>query len=437
MTLLTLLLLPMAQAATCPETLAPEAFSKRVHGVRESVAFADPEAAKELETLHALLGGCVTGPLSREDIVALLLAEGAYEALREGGTAAKADRLLAWAVALGGAEAWDEAYGPDVQARFDAAVAKPKVTGKLDISFVVEPAVVSLDGEVIYEMGVRDVAAGMHVVQWLDGDKWKAEIVILDAGKRVTVGGGPPSADKVVVTPTNTTNNTNNNTNNNAVVVEEEPPPLPTGGLSVGLSAGFDAARAQLHYDGIGAELNLLRPTLALGVRYGDRLHGGLDARFSPASDSGMSYPRGLTLTGGYTLGGTFRASLDAGLAVAALPTVQDTAGEAGAGTFVHAQLAGSPALGGVARLELAGGNALIGSVAVEAQFLTGGFSIEAIPTMRVRVNRFQPSLGLHLGQLSRVGTGDPRYDRDEAFASYDHDLYRWIRLEGGLWYSF
>ncbi|MEE2751941.1 MAG: hypothetical protein VX519_10960 [Myxococcota bacterium] len=187
-----------AQASECPQRITPDAFRSRVEAVREPVAFADPEARKEVDVLVRMLEGCVNGPIRREDIAALFLARGAIEILSGAPTEwhiKLARDHLTWAYVVGSRDAWEPIYGPQVEEIFDEVSGHLLTKGVLDLSFRQAPEALVVDGDLV-QGGRRWVTAGAHVVQWKDSDGWHGELVKLAAEETRVIGGGRASRER-------------------------------------------------------------------------------------------------------------------------------------------------------------------------------------------------------------------------------------------------
>lgn len=403
----------------CP--VQPDAYAQRVDAVRELVAFAEPGAEAELTQLELVLVACVDGPITQDTVVRLLLARGAYEHLREGGDPARGDNFLAWAASLGGAEAWDASYGPDVKKRFDAALKRKQGIGVLDLSFAEEVTVVSLDGEIIYEYGLVQVPEGRHVVQWNIGEAWRAEVVEVDAGARRLVGGGPPTPAPVVAPLPGEGEG-------------EEDWREPRGTISVYLGGGADLVSGQAQYDGGGGAVEVTLPQISVEAWYkGLGWWLGVDGAFTGASsNSGLTMPRRAGFAGGLAWGERFSGRFGVGLVAATLPTATGVVAQPYMPTFEN-----ETAFGGRSLLELSFGEKVQGTVRGEGSLLSGGYSAGGGASVAAQVGPVKPSLGVEAGLLSRQGVDDPRYTRDESFEDLDRDRYNWIRVEAGLWYAF
>ncbi|MCB9797638.1 MAG: hypothetical protein H6741_33530 [Alphaproteobacteria bacterium] len=423
--LLSLALLMPAMAAEpadeCP--IQPDEYTARVDAVRELVAFAEPSAEAELTQLELLLVACVDGPVSRDTIVRLILAQGAYEILRDGGDAARGDRYLGWAATLGGPEAWDASYGPDVEKRFNAVARKKPGLAVLDLSFADEVTVVSVDGEVIYEYGLTQVKEGRHVVQWSTGERWFADVVEVEAGGRRLVGGGPPTPSvSLGGTPTPGEG-------------EEEDWREPLGTFSFFVGGGVDKVSGQAHYGGWGGGVDVLLPVATFEVWYkGMGWWLGVDGAFTgAASNSGLAMPRHAGFSGGLAWGERFSGRFGVGLVGATLPTTLSPTTE----TWAPPVYENAGVFGGRTSLELSFGDKIKGSVRGDAALLSGGLSVSGGAGVGVLLGPVRPYLGAQYGMLSRRGEDDAHYNGSEEFADIDRDQYNWIRAEGGLWYAF
>ncbi len=187
-----------AQASECPQRITPDAFRSRVEGVREPVAFADPEARKEVDVLMRMLEGCINGPIRREDLAGLFLARGAIEILSGAATEwhiKLARDHLTWAYVVGSRDAWEPIYGPQVEEIFDEVSGQLLEKGVLDLSFRQAPEALVLDGSLV-QGGRVWVTAGAHVVQWKDAEGWHGELVKLEAEETRVIGGGRASRER-------------------------------------------------------------------------------------------------------------------------------------------------------------------------------------------------------------------------------------------------
>lgn len=187
-----ILLAGLARANDCSSHPSPERFHDKVEGVKERVAFAEPDLIPVLEDLEYVAGHCVQGPAAKADLTGVLMARAAY-ALLANGDPTEADTYLRRAAALSGAKANEPLYGPDVSAALIAVLAEDGRTATLDITFKWDPSVLVLDGEVHYDLGPNEVPAGWHVVQWKADDVWLSDAVVLEPGGRAHVGDGTPT----------------------------------------------------------------------------------------------------------------------------------------------------------------------------------------------------------------------------------------------------
>lgn len=184
-----LLLLSAAQAQECTAPLSPDAFSARLDQVKEGVLFGEPAAADELARLEAQLP-CLDGPVDRVDLARLMQSQAAYALFL--GQDPK-DHLQRAAI-LG--EPPDPDYGPQFAQALAAAA--PTETAYLDLDFQPAPAVLFVDGQIHYDTGPQQVAAGWHIVQWMGDDgAWTTRVLQLGPGGREriqvhAVGSTPP-----------------------------------------------------------------------------------------------------------------------------------------------------------------------------------------------------------------------------------------------------
>lgn len=200
--MLLLLLFSASLRAECIEVVHVDELTARVAGLIEPVAFAEPEAAVELDALERVLQqGCVHGAVSRELLGALFMARGAYELLSQGDPALS-ERSLQYAAAL--TTPIEASYGAQVESAYRAATNKLQGEAIIELSFSQRPDVLLVNGEVLYAADERRLPLGAHLVQWTSTvpvrgesgmltETWGAAWVVLDEwGERVVVGDGPP-----------------------------------------------------------------------------------------------------------------------------------------------------------------------------------------------------------------------------------------------------
>jgi len=414
------LLLSPAMAGECAERITAEAFRTRVEAVREPVAFADPSAQKQLDSLLSLLNGCINGPIRREDIAAVFLARGALEIL-SGADSEWHIKLardhLTWAYAVGSRDAWEPMYGPQVEEVFDEVSGQLLEKGVLDLTFRSAPEVMVVDGDVVRDTGRRFVTAGAHVVQWKDGTGWHGEFVRLAPEETKSVGGGRSTRDTSLL----------GGGKEKKKAYRIKWGPQPTGhvnalgrlgadlnrvGHELGAYRGghlFPSARAEGHLFVYRALSVRMAAGLGPGAK-GDRPPSGQEALF------GLGYGQQTdSLLWDFNVGGAWKA-------VAAPVTRKE--GE------------NVPTFHGVGvPTALVSGHVAIDQIKVDVHasvaslggsgFKKRGLGLEAKGRYVLGEETWSPVVGVHAGGFMRDGTADRA------------DVYRWIVFEGGMQWSY
>jgi hypothetical protein len=277
-----LVALATAYAADCPAHPSPERLHARLEALVEPVAFADDSVAGELDEVLTLLDrGCVQGVVPREDVVTAHLLRGSYAILAQGDEAS-GDAYLRWATQWGPPDSSD--FGPAVTERINALDGWS--FGEVDITFEWEPSQIVLDGEVIYDQGVREVVDGYHLVQWRIDDGWFGVGIVVGPGQRVHVGTGSPTGGSP--RPID-------------IVPVEEPDPDPEGSLRVQLGYSLVSARASDGQNTYGGTLGV--PSVALVGRYGRTVGASAGLRGGPPPGPGRA-PLGTEARVGPSLAG-------------------------------------------------------------------------------------------------------------------------------------
>lgn len=409
-----------AQAAECPQRITPDAFRSRVEGVREPVAFADPQARHEVDVLLQMLEGCVNGPIRREDIASLFLARGAIEILSGAPTdwhIKLARDHLTWAYVVGSRDAWEPIYGPQVEEIFDEVSGHLLTKGVLDLSFRQAPEVLVVDGDRV-ATGRGFLTAGAHVVQWKDADGWHGELVKLESGETRVVGGGRASRER---------------SRSSSVGAKESTyrikwGPQPTGYLGTSGRVGVDFDRVghetgafqgghvfpELRLDG---HLLIYRwLSLRLDVVGG---LGGEGARPPTERNAGVSLGVGQKkddLVWDVTVGPEYKAVPQP------ITRVEGEADDLRPVFETQAAIAGG--LRGQVRMNELQLDAHVSLVPLpDSDGL--GLGLDARARYWLSENALSPVVGASLGRFSRSGT------------SIKPDVYRWLVVEGGVQWSY
>lgn len=330
--MLVLSLFAAAWADECPERVTPEQLAAQLEALEPDVFYAVEGTPERLAALEGLLDGCLDGPITAEGLTRLWIVRGISDHFFLGEIGPEGQLRLGSAMAVGGAEAWPEAFGEELQKTYLSSSAIAMGGATITLNFT-DYDIVAVDGEIRYARGAWQTTPGLHLVQWrLQGQgPWFSALVQLERGGNASVGAAAPPEPIVDSPEPEETPKKQREAREPREPKEREPrePREPReGGANLGVHAalGYGLSTGQVvdsqGYPASGTE-SLPLATLRAQA-YGATLWGGLELVGAPLTE-GPGWPSSVALlSGGLLHPGKAQVLVAVGPLLTGSPQVED-----------------------------------------------------------------------------------------------------------------